>query len=217
MTIIFRPNVKIKLVTILGLPVFGQDATRKHMQNPMVSIPILPFFENPEYLAKGRSDLQHVGVSPDPHASNSRGSYWDNEGNQWIRFCYDTGCTGTVIPKELVESDSGRMEPLTDGAREFSVANGDNVPDYGRAFMWARSEHNKPGLIQADVSTVSRPLGSGSSLANNYHSFVSKNCGVLIERDSWFGDKLSKILNSWRNNFHHQWIQNTIPMHREGH
>ena len=109
------------------------------------------------------------------------------------------------------------MEPLTDGAREFSVANGESVPDYGRAFMWARSEHDKPGLIQADVSTVNKPLGSGSSLANNYYSFVSKTRGVLIERDSWFGDKLSKILNSWRNNYYHQWTQHTIPMHREGH
>ena len=69
---------------------------------------------------------------------------------------------GTAIPKDLVESDSGPMEPLTDGAREFSVANGESVPDYGRAFMWARSEHDKPGLIQADVC------------ATNYHSFVSK-------------------------------------------
>ena len=96
-------------------------------------------------------------------------------------------------------------------------ANGVSVPDYGRAFMWARSEHNKPGLIQADVSTVNKPLGSGSSLANNYHSFVSKNCGVLIERDSWFGHKRSRILQSWRNNHYNEWTQSTIPMHREGH
>ena len=71
--------------------------------------------------------------------------------------------------------------------------------------------------MQADVSIVSKPLGSGSSLANYYHGFVSKNCGVLIERDSWFGQKLSKILQSWRNNYYDQWTQNTIPMHREGH
>ena len=133
-------------------------------------------------------------MAPDPNSSNSKGSYWDDQGNQWIRFCYDTGCTGTVIPKEMVESDSGPIEPLTEGARYFSVANGASVPDYGRAFMWARSEHDKPGPSQADVSTVNTPLGSGSSLANNYHSVVSKNCGVLIERDSWFGHNVSNML-----------------------
>ena len=79
-----------------------------------------------------------------------------------LGFCYDTGCTGTVTPKELVESDSGPMEPLADVAREFPVANGESVPDYGRAFMCARGEHDKPGLIQVDVSTVSKLLGSGS-------------------------------------------------------
>ena len=56
-------------------------------------------FENHEYLAKERADLQHAGVTPDPNSSNSRGSFWDDQGHQWIRFCYDTGCTGTVIPR----------------------------------------------------------------------------------------------------------------------
>ena len=107
------------------------------------------------------------------------------------------------------------MEPLTDGAREFSVANGAIVPIYGRAFMWARSEHDKPGLIPADVSTVSKPLGSGSSLSNYYHSSLSQNCGVLIGRGSWFGQKLSRILQSWRNNYYNEWTQRTIPMHGE--
>lgn len=96
-------------------------------------------------------------------------------------FGCDTGCIGTVILKELVESDSGPMEPLTDGARECSIANGAKVPDDGCTFMWACSKHEKPGCIQADVSIVSKPLRSGSSLANKYHSFVSKICGGLIE------------------------------------
>ena len=160
---------------MLVTPVSGScKEARRHSKTDATHSGFISF-ENHEYLAKERADLQHAGVTPDPNSSNSRGSFWDDQGNQWIRFCYDTGCTGTVIPKELVESDSGPMEPLTDGAREFSVANGESVPDYGRAFMWARSEHDKPGLIQSDVSTVNKPLGPGSSLANNYRSCMSKN------------------------------------------
>lgn len=177
----------------------------------------LASFENHEYLAKERADLQHSGVAPNPHSHNSRGSYWDGEGNRWVRFCSDTGCIGTVIPQEIVESDSGPMEPLTDGARDFSVANGEPAPDYGRAFMRVRSEHDNPCLIQAGVSAVNKPLWSGSPSANSYHGFVSKNCGVLIERDSWFGRKLLRSLQSWRNSYYTEWIQRTIPMYREGH
>lgn len=55
-----------------------------------------------------------------------------------MRFCYDTGCVGIVAPQELLESDFGPMEQLIGGARDFSVANGESAPDYGRAFMWAR-------------------------------------------------------------------------------
>ena len=78
----------------------------------------------------------------------------------------------------MVESDVGPIEPLSEGAREFSVANGEQVPDYGRAHMWVENETGKSGIVQADVSTVNKPLASGSALANNYHSFVTKNCGV---------------------------------------
>ena len=131
-------------------------------------------FENQVYLIKERCDLNASGVKPDFNQTNTRGQYWDSDGNQWLRFCYDTGCTGTVVPKEMVETDSGPIEPLTEGAREFSVANGDQVPDYGRAHMWAQSEQGKTGLVQADVSTVNKPLASGSSLSNNYHSFRRK-------------------------------------------
>ena len=74
-------------------------------------------FENQEYLIRERQYLLVAGVQPDHSRENSRSQFWDREGNQWIWFCYDAGCTGAVIPKELVESDSGPMEPLTEGAR----------------------------------------------------------------------------------------------------
>lgn len=83
--------------------------------------------------------------------------------------------------------------------------------------MCARSERDKPGLIQADVSAVNKPLGTGSSLAASYHVFVSTNCGVLLERESWFGRKLSRVSQSCRNNSYIQWVQSTIPMRRGGH
>ena len=97
-------------------------------------------FENQEYLFKERQDLLAAGVQPDHSRENSRSQFWDREGNQWIRFCYDTGCTGTVIPKELVEQEGGPIEPLSGGARQFAIANGEDVPDNGRAYMWAQSE-----------------------------------------------------------------------------
>ena len=122
-----------------------------------------------------------------------------------------------MIPKEMVETDSGPIEPLEEGAREFSVANGEIVPDYGRAFMQAENERGQRGLMQADVSSVNKPLASGSTLANNYYSFVSKGGGVLIERNSWFGYKVSSMLQHWQNNYYNQWKKSTIPMYREGH
>ena len=56
------------------------------------------------------------------------------------------GCTGAVIPNGIVESDSGPMEPLTEGAGNFSVANGDSVPAMG-----------VPSCVRA-VSAISRAL-----------------------------------------------------------
>lgn len=107
-----------------------------------------------------------------------------------LRFYHDTGCTCTPLPNEFVEFDSGPMWPLTNGAREFSVTNGEYVPGYRRAFMWARGEQDKPGSIQADVSLVSKPLAVGSSFVNKHSSILSNSYAVLVERDSWFGNEL---------------------------
>ena len=107
------------------------------------------------------------------------------QGNQWIRVCYDFGRTGTVVPKEIVERGSGPSKPVIEG-----VADGHDVPDNGRAHMSAKTEKGNSGLLQADVRTVNKPLASGASLSNAYNSFVSKDCGVLIEKLSWFGKKL---------------------------
>ena len=74
-------------------------------------------FENLFYFARENSKLQLDGVSPQPCASNAKGSLKDKQGNRWTRSCYDTGCTGVPIPKESVESDSGPVEPLKEGAR----------------------------------------------------------------------------------------------------
>ena len=58
-----------------------------------------------------------AGVQAFYSRENSRSQFWDREGNPWDRFCYSTGCTGTVIPKELVEQEAGPIEPLSEGAR----------------------------------------------------------------------------------------------------
>ena len=92
-------------------------------------------YENHLYPSKERAELQHAGVALNPYANNAGGQHCDNEGNLCVRFCYDTGRIGTVIPNEVVKSDPGPIEPLVEGAREFSefsVASGESVLFMGK-------------------------------------------------------------------------------------
>lgn len=132
----------------------------------------------------------------------------DYEGEEWIRFNYDSGAVSTVIPVEMAEED---LELHRVG--DFKVANGDRIPRYGRVRMKVLDEKGNKRGIRATVTHVHKPLGSAGEFSRNHDAFLWKDGGVLLPRHGALATRMRQTFNALRNQFSDA---QTIPLYKEG-
>jgi hypothetical protein len=132
---------------------------------------------------------------------------FEYNGERWIRISYDTGAATTAFPVELV----GGM-PLTEQG-QFIVANGSEIPHYGRVQLNTRDEQYNARKINGSVTEVHKPLGSGSEIAQGHDAVVWDDGGSLIPKNH----PIAKGLRAeyWRLCAKHGTTE-LVQLHKEG-
>ena len=82
----------------------------------------------------------------------------EHNGEEWIRFNYDTGASTVAIPGYLAE------DVTLEKVGEFVVASGDTIPNYGRVAFKIEDENGLKRGIKGSVTDVHKPLASASAV-----------------------------------------------------
>ena len=113
----------------------------------------------------------------------------EHNGEDWIRFNYDTGASTVALPGYLAEDVA--LEKIGD----FTVASGDTIPNLGRVAFKVEDENGVKRGIKGSVTSVHKPLGGGAEIARNMDSYVWDTGGVLLPRGGPVARGLEKEYN----------------------
>ena len=130
------------------------------------------------------------------------------DGEEWVRFNYDSGAVTTVIPLEMAEDDLTLHK-----VGDFKVANGDKIPRYGRVRIPVLDEKGNRRGISATVTHVHKPLGSAGEFSKNHDAWLWKDGGVLLPRN---GALATEMRNFYQRVTRHFSDQQVIPLYKEG-
>ena len=121
---------------------------------------------------------------------------------------YDTGASVTAFPGSIAEG-----LPLSNIGKDFVVASGGTIPNYGRVKIPIQDEQGLRRGMSGSFTDVHKPLGSGSALAKNADTYLWDTGGVIIPRESPVAkglceeyDRLVKLYGN----------RGEIQLHREG-
>ena len=105
---------------------------------------------------------------------------WEVEwsGGRWVRYNYDTGAACTALPVHMAEG----LPLIKKGS--FTVANEEEIPDYGRVRVPSVDEKWLARGIAGNITEVHKPLASAAELAEHHDTFVWRSGGALVPRDS---------------------------------
>ena len=131
----------------------------------------------------------------------------EHDGEEWIRFNYDTGASTVAIPGYLAEDLN--LEKVG----EFVVASGSTIPNYGRVAFKIEDENGLKRGIKGSVTDVHKPLGGGSEISKNLDAYVWDTAGVLLPRAGPVARGLEKECNRLVR-LHGNYGK--IDLHREG-
>ena len=87
-------------------------------------------------------------------------------GQEWIKFNYDTGAGATALPVAL----AGGL-PLH-RVEEFVVANGQDIPNFGRAKLQTMDEFGNKHKIEGHITEMHKPLASASEISKHHDAFI---------------------------------------------
>lgn len=129
-------------------------------------------------------------------------------GEDWIKVNYDTGASVTAFPGSIAEG-----LPLSNIGKDFVVASGGTIPNYGRVRIPIQDERGLRRGMSGSVTDVHKPLGSGSALAKNADTYLWDTGGVIIPRESPVAkglcEEYHRLVNLYGN-------RGEIQLHREG-
>ena len=94
-----------------------------------------------------------------------------HDGQEWIKFNYDTGAFTTALLVELAEGFPCRK------VGEFIVANGQGLPNFGRANFQTVDE-----LVEGHVTDAHKPVASARRISKYHDAFIFEEFGALIPR-----------------------------------
>ena len=97
-------------------------------------------------------------------------------GQDWVRFTYDTGAVTSVAPSEMAEG-----VPL-EKVGEFIGASGDKIPNYGKVVWQPVDSEGSERCVKVSMTTVHKPLGAGRDVARNHDTILWQNGGMAIPR-----------------------------------
>ena len=89
------------------------------------------------------------------------------EGDEWIRVNYDTGASTTAFPGPIAEG-----VPLRNVGKDFVVASGGTIPNYGRVRLAVQDEQGLTRKLHGSVTDVHKPFASGSEMARHGDTYL---------------------------------------------
>ena len=158
-----------------------------------------------DYGSSSRSEEENMGVEVEEEKPDYLVEY---DGEEWIRFNYDSGAVSTVIPVEMAEED---LELHRVG--DFKVANGDRIPRYGLVRMKVMDERGNKRGIRATVTHVHKPLGSAGEFSRNHDAWLWKDGGVLLPRHGALATRMRNVYKALCNQYSDDQV---IPLYKEG-
>lgn len=130
-------------------------------------------------------------------------------GENWIRLNYDSGAVSTVIPVEMAHQGGVHLRRVGD----YRVANGDRIPRYGRVRVPCTDEQGGRRGFRATVTHVHKPLGSAGEFSENHDSYIFKDGGFLVARESAMATSIRQHIEECKALYG---TNDVVELHKEG-
>jgi hypothetical protein len=129
----------------------------------------------------------------------------------WMKCCYDTGCSRNVMPKEVAGVFGSQISGADSGA-SYKTATGEIIDDKGETTLVVQDENGRRGNMKMRVAAVHKPLVSAMQMSKTQDAWITAGGGYLVDRNSPCGIELSgaveRILSKYQ-------FADTVPLYQE--